>query len=1396
MASHPQLVSAFYLAYYGRPADAGGMAYWAEQLQLSGGNLSDIVDAFANSPESSTNFGGLSTSQHIALLYQHLLSRQPEPAGAAYWLGEVMAGRITLAKMAISLYEGALGSDASTVQVRQQLADQFTAALPASGAGYSGQAAIEAARLIIQAASADTNAADVAALALAGVALVAGATAHPTIITALSGINGHLTDLLGTPAGAANPLALVQLLNTIVGTAAGNSASLATLLGGQTLTEVLTALRPGVTLTELDSAIASGGFGDGAVVINPGGGGGPAPDTTPPDAPTVLDLAAADDTGISDTDNITKNTAALTITGTAEAGSTVKLYDTDGTTLLGTGTATGGSFSIDVTLTEGPHTLTAKATDASGNTSTASTALSVTVDTTAPTSSVTAATVMVGENVTTAQSNEAGSTLYLVKSDATVTDRASLEVLVADGSATKATATGADTTLSTTGLDAGDYQVIAVDVAGNVSAASTGVITLTPSLMPSFFVTVSDAGLVSFSGTAQDFITFTVLNDVATFARDGVQATTTVDFSSAATAKTIVVAAGQALQAKGADISGKAVSGGGMVAVLLEAATDLSQFASTLQVMAYVTSTMDISANTSLGGVKGYWVVSDALQGVSTLTLTAAQASGAVIGGNGNVTITGSDGTQTLDIQTYNSGSVTSVTHITPGKGGDVVNVADGSSHDTIHVKTDGSVSDSYAVSSDFSNMDAITGFNTALDKLALPGVALVADGAGNWGSTAIDDLIITGTSHGIVSFNDSTAAGASAWEMISAVLTAAGSQTFTTAVKHGSDTYVIQTDGTAGAQTSDIVVKLLGVDADNLAFVDAPDTTIPTITSVTVPADATYKLGEALAFTLNTDEKVTVSGTPQLALTIGSTTVQADYVSGSGSKALMFSYTVVADRADTDGITVGALALNGGTLKDAAGNNLVLTLPNMNATTGVLVDGVVPTLTSSAPADNAGTVAVGANLVLTFSENVKVGTGNIVIKKVSDDSAVATIAVGGAQVAIADNVVTINPTADLDESTAYYVEIAATAFTDLAGNAYAGIGGNTALNFTTAAAGLVVNKDTQNIFLAFLGYPGTNASVDATGMSAAQLAEVATNIGKVKADGITGTFTVSSEVVAGAITNLLGKTAAAATVTVDTSDMNASALTAVGAAMVKVDKLTLGISQVVITAAAQVTGKTLAVNGSDVEPGTLDINGTADADTINLSGISIKDANVVVTGLGGADTITLGTNSTTGNGFVLNYTGADDGGTTGDVVTGYNATTDSIRISGDLKTALGGISGEVVAVDGISFEAASTAIGTVLKDANLGVFGGTKAVSADNLADTGKVAALLYAAFSLRGGETHVANSKIFAVQASDFDQTGKFGVYVWTDTSTNPVVVDAAELKILGIFTGTFGAGEIVIA
>ena len=86
-------------------------------------------------------------------------------------------------------------------------------------------------------------------------------------------------------------------------------------------------------------------------------------------------------------------------------------------------------------------------------------------------------------------------------------------------------------------------------------------------------------------------------------------------------------------------------------------------------------------------------------------------------------------------------------------------------------------------------------------------------------------------------------------------------------------------------------------------------------------------------------------------------------------------------------------------------------------------VDTTNPTLTSSVPADNATGVALDANIVLNFDEFVDAETGNITIKKTSDNSIVETINVTSGQVSGSGTAqITINPSANFDGSTEYYI--------------------------------------------------------------------------------------------------------------------------------------------------------------------------------------------------------------------------------------------------------------------------------------------------------------------------------------------------------------------------------------
>ncbi len=220
-------------------------------------------------------------------------------------------------------------------------------------------------------------------------------------------------------------------------------------------------------------------------------------DTTAPVAPTALALTPASDSGSSSTDDIT-NVSLPTLTGTAEAGSTVTLYD--GTTTIGTAVTNGsGSFSVTATtaLTEGANNLAVIATDAAGNTSAASDALAVTLDTTTPDTPYTP---------TLASASDSGYkddgitnvTMPSVTGTATAGDTLTLYV---DGAAAGTTTVAGDGTWSlaiTSPLADGIHTISASqsDTAGNVSNQPSPfnlTIDTTPPAMPTGLALAADS---------------------------------------------------------------------------------------------------------------------------------------------------------------------------------------------------------------------------------------------------------------------------------------------------------------------------------------------------------------------------------------------------------------------------------------------------------------------------------------------------------------------------------------------------------------------------------------------------------------------------------------------------------------------------------------------------------------------------------------------------------------------------------------------------------------------------------------------------------------------------------------------------------------------------------------
>lgn len=166
-----------------------------------------------------------------------------------------------------------------------------------------------------------------------------------------------------------------------------------------------------------------------------------------------------------------------------------------------------------------------------------------------------------------------------------------------------------------------------------------------------------------------------------------------------------------------------------------------------------------------------------------------------------------------------------------------------------------------------------------------------------------------------------------------------------------------------------------------------------PTVMSVAVPTDGTYSAGQNLDFTITWDQGITVTGTPQLALFVGSSMVWASYVTSPTPTTMLFRYTVLPGQTDADGIAVGILALNGGGIANGTGTNAKLTLNGVGSTANVLVGSTVP----GAPTIGTATVTGVGQVSVAFAPPAFTGGAAITSYTVTPSPAVAGGAFTGA---------------------------------------------------------------------------------------------------------------------------------------------------------------------------------------------------------------------------------------------------------------------------------------------------------------------------------------------------------------------------------------------------------------
>lgn len=156
------LVQKIYIAYYGRPADPLGQTYWANAIDAANGNAEAVINAFGTSTEATNIYGNLGNPAAVNNLYKQLFGRDADVAGLKYYVDGLNAGTFTLAGIALTIANGATGTDVTTLNAKIAAANAFTGAVDTTAEiiGYAGAAAATEARAqlatVVDAASSTT----------------------------------------------------------------------------------------------------------------------------------------------------------------------------------------------------------------------------------------------------------------------------------------------------------------------------------------------------------------------------------------------------------------------------------------------------------------------------------------------------------------------------------------------------------------------------------------------------------------------------------------------------------------------------------------------------------------------------------------------------------------------------------------------------------------------------------------------------------------------------------------------------------------------------------------------------------------------------------------------------------------------------------------------------------------------------------------------------------------------------------------------------------------------------------------------------------------------------------------------------------------------------------------
>ncbi|MES2898075.1 MAG: DUF4214 domain-containing protein [Pseudomonadota bacterium] len=137
------VIQRVYVAYFGRPADTGGLEFFAGNYMSAGAAtnivevsaayginpaITALIDSFGTSAESMALYPGTNV-QFVTAIYSNLFNRVPDQGGLDFWVGNIDAGRMTRAQAAVAIMAGSQGTDAELITKKTVAARAFTSTI-------------------------------------------------------------------------------------------------------------------------------------------------------------------------------------------------------------------------------------------------------------------------------------------------------------------------------------------------------------------------------------------------------------------------------------------------------------------------------------------------------------------------------------------------------------------------------------------------------------------------------------------------------------------------------------------------------------------------------------------------------------------------------------------------------------------------------------------------------------------------------------------------------------------------------------------------------------------------------------------------------------------------------------------------------------------------------------------------------------------------------------------------------------------------------------------------------------------------------------------------------------------------------------------------------------------